>query len=234
MITIDHETLAVSRLATQFRESTNLITYIKTLLLEANDLEEVFRQLLEDRWIDTAEGIQLDILGSIVGQPREILGEEILGYFGFAINFESGSLGSILNPSIGGVFRSNSEPVTENRVLSDPEYRVWIRARIAKNSTSSTPEDIINQIMFVIGANQVIFIDGNTEYSVSVGKVLTNEEKSILLNTDIIPKTAGVQVKYLTQYNYESFFGFEGIPNSAGLGSVSDPSLGGAFGQLII
>lgn len=231
---IDHEELAISRLATQFRESTNLIAYLKTLLLEANNLEQVFCDLLEKRWIDTAEGVQLDILGSIVGQPRLIVGEELFGYFGFAVNLESGSFGSVIDLSLGNRFRSNSEPVTGNRELSDTEYRFFIRARISKNRTSSTPEDIINQIKFILGVEQVLFDDGDTEYSISVGKVLTSEEKSVLLNTDIVPKTAGVRVNYITQYNFDNFFGFEGMPNSAGLGSINNPSLGGQFGQLII
>ena len=216
---IDHEELAISRLATQFRESTNLIAYLKTLLLEANNLEQVFCDILEKRWIHTAEGAQLDILGSIVGQPRLIVGGELFGYFGFAVNLESGPFGSVIDPSLGDRFRSNSEPTTGNRELSDSEYRLFIRARISKNRTSSTPEDIIAQIKFVLGAEQVLFDDGDTEYSVSVGKVLTSEEKSVLLNTDIIPKTAGIRVNYVTQYDFENFFGFEGIPNSAGLGS---------------
>lgn len=234
MSSINHKELAISRLATQFRESTNLISYIQTLLLEANNLEQVFCDLLEQRWIDTAEGVNLDILGSIVGQPRVIIAAELFGYFGFAVNLESGPFGSVADPSLGDRFRDVSEPVAGNRELLDSEYRVWIRARIARNRSRSTPEDIIAQIKFIIDVEQVLFIDGDTEYSISVSKILTGDEKSILLNADIIPKTAGVRVNYITQYNYNNFFGFQGVPNSLGLGSVNDSGLGGAFGQLII
>ncbi len=230
---IDHKNLAISRLVTQFRESTNLISYIRTLLLEANNLEDVFHSILNERWIDTAIGVQLDILGSIVGQPREIIDSELFGYFGFAINLESGSFGSVDNVSIGDRFREVNEPTFGKRMLSDSEYRLWIRARIITNTTSSTPEDIINQIKFFIETEQVLFFDGDTEYTVSIGKILTNEEKSTLLNSDIVPKTAGVKVKYLSQYDYNDFFGFQGVPNSFGLGSVSNTELGGKFGKLI-
>ena len=234
MSTIDHEALAVSRVATQFRESTNLISYLKALLLEANTLEQVFSDLIEKRWIDTAEGSQLDIIGSIVGQPRIIVGAELFGYFGFAVNLESGPFGSLYDPTLGDRFRSNSEPTVGNRILSDTEYRLFIRARISKNRTSSTPEDIIDQIKFIVGAGQVLFDDGDTEYSVSVGKVLSSEEKSVLINTDIVPKTVGVRINYITQYDFNNFFGFKGMPNSAGMGSLNDPQLGGQLGQLII
>lgn len=69
---IDHKQLAISRLASQFKESPQLISYIKCLLIEANTLESVFSDLITKRWIDTATGQNLDVLGTIVGQKRNI------------------------------------------------------------------------------------------------------------------------------------------------------------------
>lgn len=230
---IDHLELAESRLATQYRESTNLINYIRSLLLEANTLEQVFRDLIELRWINTATGVNLDILGAIVGQPRTFIGAELFGYFGFAVNVESGPFGSVSDAELGDRFRSVYESATGVRNLSDDEYRIWIKARIAKNKTRSTPEDIISQLKLILGVDQVLFIDGDTEYWISIGKILNGDEKSIILNTDIIPKTAGVKVNYTVQYDYERFFSFAGVPNSKGFGSVSNENLGGIFGRLI-
>ncbi len=82
---IDHKALAVSRVATQYRDSVNLIGYIKSLLYEADTLEQVFNELLEKRWIDTADGVNLDILGSIVGQSREFIDAEIFEYLALLI-----------------------------------------------------------------------------------------------------------------------------------------------------
>ena len=70
-------------------------------------------------------------------------------------------------------------------------------------------------------------------YEVSIGRKLTLNEKSLLENTDIVPKTAGVGASYVTEYDYEDFFGFQGVPNSLGLGSLADPQAGGKFGNLI-
>lgn len=233
MASIDHEELAISRLATQFRESTNLISYIRTLLLEANTLEEVFCDLLEKRWIDTAEGVQLDILGSIVGQSREFIDAEIFDYFGFFDNPQAQSFGTLEDVGVGGRFRFVEEPTTGIRQLTDDEYRKFIRARISRNSTSSTPEDIIEQIRFIFDSPLVLFVDGNTRYEVSIGRILTLNEKSILSDTDIIPKTAGVLASYVTEFDSSNFFGFQGVPNSAGLGSLSTPEQGGKLGNLI-
>ena len=231
--TIDHISLAESRISTEYKRSLKLISYIKALLLEANSLESVFQDLLNKRWIDTAQGINLDIIGAIVGQSRVIISAEFFGYFGFGVNLESGPFGTLSDVSVGDRFRENSEPVAGNRNLLDEEYRIWIKARIAKNITSSSPEDIISQIKLILNAEQVLFIDGNTEYQISIGKLLTGDEKSILLNFDIIPKTAGVKANYLTQYNYDSFFSFSGVPGAEGFGSTSNSNLGGDLGKLI-
>lgn len=230
---INHKELAISRLATQFRESTNLINYIRALLIEADTLEQVFCDLLEKRWIDTAEGVQLDILGAIVGQSREFIDAEIFDYFGFADNPQAQSFGTVQDASVGGRFRLVDEVTTGIRQLSDDEYRLFIRARISRNTTSSTPEDIIAQIRYVFGSPLVLLSDGDTFYEVSIGKRLSLNEKSILSDTDIIPKTAGVQATYVTEFDTSNFFGFQGVPNSAGLGALTNPDQGGKFGNLI-
>jgi len=192
---IDHEILGESRLATQFRESTNLIAYILNLLLEANTLEQLFFDINTGRYLDSAVGTQLDILGSIVGQPREI---------------------------ISGI------------ILIDSEYRLWIKARIGKNHTGASRENILDQITFLIpDANQILIEEGNTRYSVSIGKLLTVEERDTIFNSGILSKPAGVSVGYVSQYDYNNFFSIGTVPNGLGFGTISDPLIGGVFATLI-
>lgn len=230
---IDHKELAESRLATQFKESVNLINYIKVLLYEADTLEQVYRDILNKRWIDTAEGTNLDILGAIVGQFRELVDAEIFDYFGFYDNPQAQSFGTITDVGIGGRFRRINESSTGIRELNDDEYRKFIRARIVRNATRSTPENIISQLKFIFESPLVLFVDGDTSYEVSIGRKLTLNEKSILADTDIIPKTAGVNASYVTEFDGENFFGFGGVPGSLGFGSVYNSSLGGKFGELM-
>lgn len=230
---IDHTTLAVTRLVTQFKESTNLINYIKTLLVEANTLEEVYRSLLEDRWLDVATGVNLDILGSIVGQPREFIDAEIFDYFGFADNSQAQSFGTVLDVGVGGRFVRVGEITTGIRRLEDEEYRAFIRSRISRNSTSSTPEDIIAQLQFILNTPLILLVEGQARYEISIGRKLTLNEKSILAETNIVPKTAGVSTGYVTEFSTDDFFSFGGVPNGEGFGSVLNSSLGGRFGNLI-
>lgn len=228
---INHKELAESRVVTQFKES-NLIDYIKALLVEADTLEQVFQSLLTDRWIDTAQGVQLDILGAIVGQPRILVDALILSYFGFFPNSGASSFGSVLDPSLGGRFRSKDESTTGNRKLTDNEYRVYIRARIIKNSIIPTLPETLSFFKFLFDVDQIIIVDGDMHYTVQIGRILTSNEKAFLLNTDLVPKVAGVGVGY-QEYEAESAFGFKGIPTSKGFGSINDPSIGGKFSSII-
>ena len=70
-------------------------------------------------------------------------------------------------------------------------------------------------------------------YEISIGRRLSLNEKSIISQTDIVPKTAGVSAIYVTEFDNDDFFSFQGIPGSLGFGSVNNTELGGQFGQLI-
>jgi hypothetical protein len=230
---INHKERAIGRLATQFRESTNLISYIRALLIEADTLEQVFENLLEKRWIDTATGLNLDIIGAIVGQSREFIDAEIFSYFGLADNPQAQSFGSIRNRALGGRFRSLGESIVGVRELSDEEYRLFIRARIFKNSTSSTPEEVIYQIKSILSdVPLVILEDGNTYVNISIGRILSLNEKAILTQTDLVPKTAGVRFNFKTEFTSDFFSLSSSIPGSKGFGSATDPSIGGTFASL--
>ena len=232
--TIDHKSLAESRLATQYRDSLKLIAYIKALLYEADTLESVLRDLLEKRWIETAVGVNLDILGSIVGQSREFIDAEVFDYFGFADNPIAQSFGTLSDIGIGGRFRALGEETQGIRLLTDDEYRIFIKARILRNSTSSTPEEIITQFRFLFDSPIIVIREGlKASYEISIGRRLSLNEKSILLQTNIVPKTAGASVSYTTEFDSDDFFSFKTIPGSLGFGSVNNTELGGKFGQLI-
>lgn len=74
--TIDHVARAISRLCEQFRDKPNILALLSALVTPAIDLEAAFLQLLTERTVDTAQGAQLDVLGKLVGQPRNGLGDE--------------------------------------------------------------------------------------------------------------------------------------------------------------
>lgn len=60
-----------------FRDKPRLNVILKAFARQADELEAVFWQILDARNIDKAVGIQLDIIGKLVGQPRVGTDDEV-------------------------------------------------------------------------------------------------------------------------------------------------------------
>ena len=65
-----------NRIATQFREATRMIGTIKAYQEQIEDIKQAIFELITERWLETAEGVNLDVLGDIIGQPRITLAGE--------------------------------------------------------------------------------------------------------------------------------------------------------------
>ena len=71
-----HRDDAIGRLTSQYDDATNLRDLVGLFADRYQGLENVSFELLKKRFIDGAEGVQLDELGEIVGEPRLDLGDE--------------------------------------------------------------------------------------------------------------------------------------------------------------
>lgn len=212
--TIDHKALAISRLATEFRESTNLIAYIQAIMSESNDLEAVFQQLLNERNISNAVGVQLDILGEIVGQSRYIDEGFFPKFFGFkgqrnASGFNTVPFWDGIQDTISGGF------------LEDETYRQYIKAKAYSNSASSTTEDLISVFKLLFG-NEISVLTrelGNANLEVVVIlESLTPEEEQLIKNgkvNRVLPLAAGVNYDFY-RISGNGSFGFAGNPIATG------------------
>lgn len=67
---VDHVEVALRRLPEQFKAKTRIANLLRALVGPFQSLEDALWQLIEERSVDTAIGIQLDQLGHIVGQER--------------------------------------------------------------------------------------------------------------------------------------------------------------------
>ena len=120
---IDHEVQAISRLLTEFSEASTLHGYIKALLSEANPLEQVLCDILNQRTIDNASDFTLDVIGALVGQSRVLIDATLLVYFGYDGAINADSYGDLDDGSLGARYLSLGEDTTGNRTLIDEEYR---------------------------------------------------------------------------------------------------------------
>lgn len=233
---VDFDKLLSEEVATEYSESERLMGYIKALLCDHSLLDGVFLTLLQRLDIDKMSGINLDVIGAIVGQPRTVIAASGVVFFGFSPDPQANSFGDPNNPTVGGRLRAPGESLTGNKRLIDSEYRVFIRARIAKNHVASTPDAVISGIKFILNDDTPVYV--TTAYPrpghgrIMLGRVLNLNEQYLLTEGDLMPVTAGVT------YHLRDFdtrvFGFKGASFPVGgFGDPAVPGSGAPFARLL-
>lgn len=201
----DLQAIALERLAHQYRESPNLRAIVELLIGQVVDLRDAILSLEPLRVIDTAFGDGLDGLGQILGQPRELAGVVALDFF--ALHDGTGGpaaegFGDLADASAGQRFRHINESPVANTLLGDEEYRSMQHAKVIRNRTSATPEDIIASIQAVLGDSTPVQLSfGVSAVTATVQRVLSSEELSILNATagirgqiPVIPRPVGIDL----------------------------------------
>lgn len=202
----------------QFKGKRVLRAILEALGEEMDELEQVFADLRDKRWIDTGEGAQLDGIGTIVNQPRQIADAIQIAFFGFqgqdnALGFEQGR------------FRDQWETWLQSVNLSDPEYRKLLWLKVFKNISNGTAEDTIVSTRRIFDAPYVVLSElGNAKIFIGIGRVPNKNELAIAKAMDLIVRAGGVGVKGMSMFNYDNYFGFLGQPNAKGfeVGSFAD------------
>ena len=189
----------------QYQSSDTFIGFLKALASEADNLAINIEDVFQNRYFATAVGVQLDIIGAIVGVSREVLDFADTIYFGFDPDITSKTLGDLDDPTVGGRFRSADENPVEIRLLTDDEYRILITAKILKNSSNITPNEVLQitrQILILLypvdGDTIELNIDENGEatFEIQIGRVLPVTEQAFVQGLDLIPRPVGVSVSY--------------------------------------
>ena len=202
MAVVDQKSLMISRLLSQFTDKKILEGIISALGESLNGMETTLNDLEFKRWLDKAEGAQLDGLGQIVGQSRIIPKAILLPFFGFANQPSSRGFGLAR-------FRNRFESSTTTSTLSDEPYRMLIAAKIIKNTTICTPEQIISACAFVYGAKTIVYHElGNAKIRLGIGKELTEEQKALSNALNLLPKPAGVGIEMKSTFP-TNVFGFK-------------------------
>ncbi len=230
---IDYLIEARDRVTEQFKDKDIFDRYLQLLLLQQTELQNVFKDLLQKRSVDEATGATLDIIGEIVGQPRELISADLFNFFGFQGALKADSFGEFGSTNIGSKFYDFGSQLGGNVLLDDDTYRLFIKAKILKNHTSSTPEEFLTFVNFLFGTTTTaVLAEGQAEYTVLFGRELSTFEQ-VLLNyvsnaqgypSRLIPKTVGVKINF-GYFNTNNYFGFQGAPGAKGFGEFT-----GTFG----
>lgn len=184
---------------------------ITALGAELDELNTAVIDCKNKRWINKAEGVQLDGLGEIVVRNRQIdeaIAVQLFGFWG--------------QPNVVGFgqarFRQQGEENLQTYILSDAEYRLALAMKVAVNSSRGTAEDTISSLRYAFNAPIRIEEPGNANIVVSIGRELTDNERMLANALDMIIRAGGVGLKYKSYFNVNHYFGFLGQPNAKGFG----------------
>lgn len=172
--------------------------------------------------LDFAVGAQLDVLGRIVGIPREVPDVIAKTYFGFSINPDNLGFADRFNAlRIGGPFFDRfSSPFTAQQ-LNDNDYRFFIRVKVALDWASgfvSSDERIGIQDVILAAFNGRAYVVDNLNMTLTlyVSPMISLERLRLISQLNLLPKPQGVRYDVIIQAEPGSTFGFES--NSAAVG----------------
>lgn len=219
----------LSRLAYQFSDSEKFKGFLTSFLAEYEELNISGLKLLNERYLDTAVGKQLDGIGEIVGLSRPYKDVDAAGIFGFVGDLTALGFGTLNDSDTGGNFWDG---ISQNVLIGDDLYRLLIRAKIIKNQTAMTVDDTTRLISFTFGDVPVrYYLITNLHPRYDIGKYLTPFETGLL---EDFPVLIGIEdVTYHSMYE-ETSFAFSDDPEGFGFGDINDADIGGIFAKQII
>ncbi len=179
--------MSLSKLAYQFSDSEDLKSFLSSFLEELAELEISGLQLLNERYLNTAVGVQLDGIGEIIGYSRPNETSYQAGLFGFEGDPTSLGFGDINDINVGG---SWFDMFTVGQPVDDTLYRILLRAKAIENNTAMTVDEVTNLISFMFGGISVQYsLTTNLIPEYHLYKVLTSFEANLL---ESLPGVMGV------------------------------------------
>lgn len=218
----------LNRLAYQFKNSEKLKGLISVQLDEYQNIDNVFNDLLDDRLLDNAIGIQLDGLGQILGLTRPYLPIDVVGVFGFFSDPTSRGFTDINNTELGGNF---VDFAATRQIANDDTYRKLLKAKTVINRTSMTVEETIEMVSFMFDGARVRYtLPTNLNPVYTIEKVLDSADVALI---ELLPKLLGIDnITYISVDVFKSF-GFSDDPDAFGFTDINNTELGGNFSKII-
>ena len=183
-----------------FVESENLKKVIEVILNQYQIDQEKYLWLIDNILnLEIAEKYHLDFIGQLVGQDRFLVNFNQEKYFGFLGSYQSETLGTLSDASVGGYWNSVDNFISSSaRRLNDEEYKRIIKARIIYNNSNCLMNDLVSVVNL---------ITNRTDNRISLVKhgqlvIKSNDESGLLtyffdrleLEDNILPITYGVSV----------------------------------------
>ena len=187
---------------------------VEALISKYEELYNVMLQFESAFDIDTAEGVQLDTIGKIVGLSRIVPDVVPKVYFGFADTPNTDTF------SKASMFRTFDDTLTDTQ-LNDSDYRFFLKAKITKNVVTAKMIDdnlsIQDAIAFMFGNAAYVSDNQDMTMTLYVDDTYPTRLLTYLVALDLIPRPQAVRIKYAIIISNKTF-GFNNNPNAVGFG----------------
>ena len=176
--------LVPDRIYSQYRDKPKFVAWMEIARKQGYKIDQVFDKIANSWNIDEAEGELLNIAGRIVGVDRNFINKLELDYVQFGEDSaEFGDAESFFS----------ADSVASDGQMSDGLFRLLIKAKILKNNRNATIEDIIEQMVLMIGVDFVKINNlENMTFSIEFAGALTPLQRYALFNENIIQIPQGV------------------------------------------
>lgn len=193
----------------QLRDSPNYVEVIRLLAEDFDASSDIYDYIDKNINIMNAKGVWLDLIGDIVGVSR-VFDKEIQPiYFGFSDQTNVTGFGQAR-------FREPNDKTTASSILNDDDYRVVIIGQIARNYGDVSEVGVATSVLNMTQAEQVLIYHGSpAEFNIYIIGLVSDNIKSILNGSDIIPRAAGVKVNLFFSGDGD-IFGFADQPGMKG------------------
>lgn len=205
----DHGLIAWQHWPAQFYDGSRIEQIVRALIEPMNSAQLALLQLLRDRWLDVAEGKQLDGIGDIVGLPRVIDDVVYIQFFGFIEQPGTASF------DVGRFRRARELAIGGSTTLLDPEYRRLLYWKIAINNGHGTAPEIIAALKPILNVTKVVAQDvGNAKIAVWVNRLPGVSDPLMVNARRWVPKAAGVGLRLTAStdkpfgFSEQGYFGF--------------------------
>ena len=185
---VDDNSDPLRRVYAQYRDKPKLVAWMQICTTLGADIYQTAQQIRKSYDVDTVSNELLNIIGRVVVLPRNFIAP---------VSLNPPMVASAANTpwDVGMDDQQLSELTTDSDSgMSDEIYRLGIKAKIVKNNTNATIEDVLAGAAFLLpDANVVRVVDNeDMSFSIEYTGTITDLQSYALTNASMVPKPQGV------------------------------------------
>lgn len=170
----------------QYRDKPNASAEIQAIINPFNDVFDLYNSFDSAFDVDSGIGEQLNILGRILGQNRQIEKAVPKEYFGF-VNKNANA------KEFGHPFFKKGDDLFASLDLNDSEYRFFLKLKIAKNNMQNNIFNVSELVSWAL--NGFGYIENNQDMTLTFNlhESFDVEFGKLFVILDMLPRPMGIR-----------------------------------------